>query len=135
MQTFYDSLLDHAQNMAVLPDDYTILEQFLAGLPSWMATKMFEDFGLSPESNSLDDFVAMAKTIEQWGKTKTYYEAMKQNVRSNASKPSNRASPKTNPTPCQYNTGYNAQRASLPRPARFAWSPAKPNNGKAKPSG
>ena len=30
MQTFYDSLLDHAQNMAVLPDDYTLLEQFLA---------------------------------------------------------------------------------------------------------
>lgn len=42
-----------------------------------MATKMF---GLSPESNSLDDFVAMAKTIEQRGKTKTYYKAMKQNV-------------------------------------------------------
>ena len=102
IQTFYDSLLDHAQNMAILPDDYTILEQFLAGLSSWIATKMFEDFGLSPESNSLDDFIAMAKTIKQWGKTKTYYGAMKKNVQSNASKPSNRASPKTNPTPHQY---------------------------------
>ena len=44
IQTFYNSLLDHAQNMSVLPDDYTILEQFLAGLPLWMALKMFEDF-------------------------------------------------------------------------------------------
>ena len=40
-----------------------------------------------------------------------------------------------NPTPRQYNAGYNVQHASLPRPARFARSPAKPNNGKARPSG
>jgi len=66
--------------MAILPDDYTLLEQFLVGLPSWMASKMIEDFGLSPESNSLDDFVATAKAIEQRGKMKTYYEAMKQNM-------------------------------------------------------
>jgi len=45
-----------------------------------MASKMFEDFGLSPESNTLDNFVATAKAIEQQGKTKTYYEIMRCNV-------------------------------------------------------
>jgi len=65
IQSFYDTLLEHAQNMSVYPDDYSILELFLTGIPPWMASKMFEDFGLSPESNTLDDFVAMAKAIEQ----------------------------------------------------------------------
>ena len=61
VQSFYDSLLDHAQNMAIYPDDYSILEQFLTGIPQDMATKMFKNFGLSPEIHSLDDLVAMAK--------------------------------------------------------------------------
>jgi len=46
VQGFYDTLLDHAQNMAVYPDGYTILEEFLRGLPLAMTTKMFKDIGL-----------------------------------------------------------------------------------------
>jgi len=65
VQSFYNSLLDHAQNMAIYPDDYSILEQFLTGIPQAMATKMFKNFGLSPEIHSLDDFIATAKAIEQ----------------------------------------------------------------------
>jgi len=109
IQTFYDSLLDHAQNMSVLPDNYTILEQFLAGLPSWMA-KMFEDFGLSPESNTLDDFVTTATAIEQHGKTKTYYEAMKHNMRSNPS--TTRATPKPAPPFRQPTVAHNVGQRS-----------------------
>ena len=33
IQGFYNSLLDGAQNMAVYPDSYTILEEFLRGIP------------------------------------------------------------------------------------------------------
>ena len=134
IQTFYDSLLDHAQNMSVLPDDYTILEQFLAGLPSWMASKMFEDFGLSPESNTLDDFVATAKAIEQRGKTKTYYEAMKHNMRSNPS--TTRATPKPAPPSCQPTVAHNVGQRSAPtRLARFSRPPPRTMNNKAKPMG
>src|SRR6266704_680640 len=94
IQSFYNTLLDHAQNMSVYPDDYSILEQFLTGIPEWMATKMFEDFGFSPESNTLDDFMATAKAIEQRGKTKTYYTAMRQNIRGTTSNAPNRAQPR-----------------------------------------
>jgi len=121
---------------AYTTDLYMLLEQFLVGLPSWMASKMIEDFGLSPESNSLDDFVATAKAIEQRGKTKMYYEAMKRNVQGNTSTLNNRALPKASPAPCQTNVSYNAHRASLPRTARFARPPPKYNNAnKAKPFG
>ena len=97
---------------------------------------MIEDFGLSPESNSLDDFVATAKAIEQRGKTKTYYEAIKQNVQSNISTLNNRALPKAGPAPCQTNVSYNTQCVSLPRLARFTWPLPKYNNtNKAKPFG
>ena len=101
--------------MAMLLDDYTLLEKFLVGLPLWMALKMIEDFGLSPESNSPDNFKAMAKAMEQHRKMKTYYKAMKWNVRGNTLMPNNRALPKTSPAPCQANMNYNAQCTSLPR--------------------
>ena len=35
IQSFYDALLDHTQNMSVYPDDYSILEQFLTGIHDW----------------------------------------------------------------------------------------------------
>ena len=36
VQGFIDALLEHAQNMAVYPDEYTILEEFVKGLPPIM---------------------------------------------------------------------------------------------------
>jgi len=56
-----------------------------------MASKIFEDFGLSPESNALDNFMATAKAIEQWVKTKTYYEIMRCNVQGTTLGTNNRA--------------------------------------------
>ena len=38
VQGFYDALLEHAQDMAVYPDGYTILEEFMAGIPPAMLT-------------------------------------------------------------------------------------------------
>jgi hypothetical protein len=41
VQGFYDALLEHAQNMAIYPDSYTILEEFMSGLPHTMLTRCF----------------------------------------------------------------------------------------------
>ena len=134
IQSFYDTLLEHTQNMSAYPDDYSILELFLTGIPPWMASNMFEDFGLSPESNTLDDFVATAKAIEQRGKTKTYYEIMRRNVRGTTSGTNNRAMPKglTLPrTPWKVDKGEPGD--AVAKPVRFTRpSPRYPNKG-AKP--
>jgi hypothetical protein len=43
VQGFYDALLEHAQNMAVYPDAYTILEEFMNGLPQAMLSRCFRE--------------------------------------------------------------------------------------------
>jgi hypothetical protein len=105
VQGFYNTLLDHAQNMAVYPDGYTILEEFLRGLPLAMTTKMFKDIGLSPEVNSLDDFVAMAKSIEQHDKTDAYYRQLHNKTSTNStSTPTRQSAQRARP---QYNDRVN----------------------------
>jgi len=73
VQTFYDILMDFAQNMAVYPDEYSIIEVFLDGIPKDMRTELIRIKGLSPEVNSLEDFVAFAKEYETRTKTNDYY--------------------------------------------------------------
>ena len=115
VQGFYDTLLDHAQNMAVYPDGYTILEEFLRGLPQTMTTKMFKDIGLSPEVNSLDDFVAMAKSIKQRDKTDAYYRQLHNKTSTNGTSTFTRQNvQRTKP---QYNAKTNYQRDEQPRQA------------------
>jgi hypothetical protein len=72
IQGFYDILEDHAQNMAVYPDAYQIIETFLKGIPSYIHERMIKD-GLSPEINTINDFVAEAKKHEAAKKTLDYY--------------------------------------------------------------
>jgi hypothetical protein len=74
IQGFYDSLLEHAQNMAVYPDSYTILEEFMAGLPPAMLSRCFREHRLTAVANSLDDWVGAAKEIERCDKTESYYK-------------------------------------------------------------
>jgi hypothetical protein len=74
IQGLYDSLLDCAQNMAIYPDSYTILKEFLKGMPPSMRSKCFLDYGMSPETSTLEEFVAVAKEIEQSEKTEAYYK-------------------------------------------------------------
>ena len=61
--------------MAVYPDSYTILEEFLRAIPAHMRSKCFLDHGMSPEVNSLEDFVSITKEIEQNEKTEAYYKS------------------------------------------------------------
>jgi len=75
IQGFYDSLVDHAQNMAIYPDDYLIVETFLKGLPTSLHEPMIKD-GLSPEINTINDFVAEAKKHETARKTLDYYNCI-----------------------------------------------------------
>jgi Zinc knuckle len=76
VQGFYDALVDHAQNMAIYPDDYQIIKTFLKSLPSFMHELMFKD-GLSPEINTIDDLVAQAIKHETGKKTLDYYNRMR----------------------------------------------------------
>jgi len=121
VQSFYDSLLDHAQNMAIYPDDYSILEQFLTGIPQDMATKMFKNFGLSPEIHSLDDLVAMAKAIEQRSQTNIHYEVMRRSIRGNATTYTKKAMPKA-PSPARTPASFrfNGQRPKQRQQLRFS---------------
>jgi hypothetical protein len=75
IQGFYDSLVDHAQNMAVYPDAYQIVEMFLRGTPAYIHEHMIKD-GLSPEVHTIDDFVAEAKKHEAVKKMLDYYNKM-----------------------------------------------------------
>src|ERR1700694_1181844 len=74
VQGLYDALLEHAQNTAVYPDSYTILEEFMGGLPPTMILRCFHKHRLTTEVNSLDDWVGAAKEIERCDKTKLYYK-------------------------------------------------------------
>src|SRR5277367_1031736 len=73
VQGFYDTLMDHAQSMAVYPDEYSILEAFLEGIPESMRTQLIRELGLSPEVNSIDDFMSQAIGYEARLKTDEYY--------------------------------------------------------------
>jgi hypothetical protein len=75
IQGFYNSLVDHAQNMAVYPDTYQIVETFLWGTPTYIYECMIKD-GLSPEVHTIDDFIAEAKKHEAVKKTLDYYNKM-----------------------------------------------------------
>jgi hypothetical protein len=74
VQGFYDALLEHAQNMAVYPDSYTILEEFMGGLPQTMISRCFCEHRLTTEANSPHDWVGTAKDIEWCDKTESYYK-------------------------------------------------------------
>lgn len=74
VQGFYNALLKHVQDMAVYPDSYTILEEFIAGLPQAMLTRCFREHRLTVEANSLDEWVGAAKEIEQCDRAESYYK-------------------------------------------------------------
>ena len=73
IQGFYDTLIDHAQNMSVYLDAYNIMDTFLRGLPKDMCTKMLEN-GLMPEANTVEDFVSEGKALESAMKPMNHYD-------------------------------------------------------------
>jgi hypothetical protein len=73
IQGLYDSMLEHAGGMAMFPDDYSMLSIFLDKIPATMLTELLNCRGLTPEVNTLPEFVANAIDIEQWSGNKAYY--------------------------------------------------------------
>ena len=73
VQGYYDALLEQAQNMAVYPDEYTILEEFVKGLPQAMLSRCFREHRITVEANSLEDWVAAAREIERCDRNESYY--------------------------------------------------------------
>lgn len=73
IQGMYDNMQEHAGGMAVYPDDYTMLSIFLDKIPSYLMTELLNTRGLTPEVNTLSEFVANALDIEQRKKNETYY--------------------------------------------------------------
>ncbi|KAG6864009.1 hypothetical protein C0993_009658 [Termitomyces sp. T159_Od127] len=65
IQTFYDDLVGHAQNMAVYPDEFTIRETFLDGIPAEMCRALICDNNLSPEVNTVTEFLASRRATGQ----------------------------------------------------------------------
>jgi hypothetical protein len=99
VQGYYDALLEHAQNMAVYPDSYTILEEFMAGLPVAMLTRCFREHRLTAEANSLDDWVGAAKEIERCDKTESYYKERSKHRVVTTSTPTASKPPTKSPAP------------------------------------
>ena len=76
VQEFYDELVQHGSNMAMYPDQHTLLEEFLKGIPQEMQTHCFKEFGPNPESNNLDDFVSTTLCIEHGNIVEAYYNTI-----------------------------------------------------------
>ena len=73
VQGFYDTLMDHTQNMLVYPNSYNLMDTFFHGLPESMHAKMLKN-GLTPEANTVEDFIAEGKAIEEANKTQEHYK-------------------------------------------------------------
>ncbi|KAG6896207.1 hypothetical protein C0992_009713 [Termitomyces sp. T32_za158] len=72
IQTFYNDLVSHAQNMAVYLDEFTIWETFLDGIPAEMHCALIGNDNLSPEVNTVTKFLALNASSEaedrrHWG--------------------------------------------------------------------
>ncbi|KAG6833871.1 hypothetical protein H0H93_012945, partial [Arthromyces matolae] len=106
IQGFYDTLIDHAQNMAVFPDGYTILEMFLDGIPADMRRHLIRQDKLTPEMNSVEEFLVHAIAHEQSLKTSNHYDQ-----RSTRRNPSKKPTP-TSPTPAIIHS-FRARRSDM----------------------
>ncbi|KAG6874115.1 hypothetical protein C0992_008045 [Termitomyces sp. T32_za158] len=74
VQGFYDTLIDHAQNMSIYPDNWVMIDTFLRGIPDVMRDSLICDDGLSPEVNTVEEFVAHALRYEQSHKIAKHFE-------------------------------------------------------------
>ncbi|KAG6896906.1 hypothetical protein C0992_005307, partial [Termitomyces sp. T32_za158] len=74
IQTFYDDLVGHAQNMAVYLNEFTIWETFLDGIPAEMRHALIRDDNLSPEVNTVTEFLAYVICYEQSAQTASQYD-------------------------------------------------------------
>ncbi|EKM81441.1 hypothetical protein AGABI1DRAFT_125827, partial [Agaricus bisporus var. burnettii JB137-S8] len=111
IQGFYDAIMDKAQCMTVHPDDYSLIETFLEGLPEDMRKELFLNQGLMPEMSKLEDFLSFALAYER---DTNYRRPPQQSLRN--------ATPRPNTSP-RFTTERNNA------------APRDHNAGQSKPSG
>ena len=58
VQGFYDALIDHAQNMSIYSNNWVMIDTFLKSIPEAMRESLICDNGLTPEVNTVEEFVA-----------------------------------------------------------------------------
>jgi hypothetical protein len=68
---------EHAGGMAVYPDNYTMLSIFLRKIPPYMMRELLNTCRLTPEVNTLSEFVANVIDVEQRKKNEDYYKDMR----------------------------------------------------------
>ena len=93
--------------MSVYPDNYSILEQFLTGLPMPIVNRILKE-GYFPEIHTVEEFILKAKSIENYEKMKAYFEAIKHNMRNNTPAAVNKPTPKN--VYAHHKMGQNGQR-------------------------
>ncbi|KAG6901015.1 hypothetical protein C0995_002279 [Termitomyces sp. Mi166 len=74
IQTFYDELMGHAQNMAVYLDEFTIRETFLDGIPAKMCRALICNDNLLLKVNTVTEFLVYAIRYKQSACTATHYD-------------------------------------------------------------
>ncbi|TFK58336.1 hypothetical protein BDN72DRAFT_914011 [Pluteus cervinus] len=76
VQGYYETLLSHAQNMVVYPDQYTLISTFLRGLPEGLKVELIKTKGLVPEVHRVEEFVSAAKAWEEANQTYEYFSQL-----------------------------------------------------------
>ncbi|KAG6877308.1 hypothetical protein C0993_008689 [Termitomyces sp. T159_Od127] len=74
IQTFYDELVGHVQNMAIYPDEFTIQETFLDKISAEMCCALICNDNLSPEVNTVTELLAYTICYKQSAWTATHYD-------------------------------------------------------------
>ncbi|XP_006459414.1 hypothetical protein AGABI2DRAFT_116393 [Agaricus bisporus var. bisporus H97] len=127
IQGFYDAIMDKAQCMTVHPDDYSLIETFLEGLPEDMRKELFLNQGLMPEMSKLEDFLSFAMAYESRTKVYSYYS---RNLPSKFSGDTNyRRNPQQssrNSTPRPHNSQRFATERANTTPKDHTLGPSKP---------
>jgi len=134
IQGYYDTLMDHAQNMVIPPDAYQIMRRFLVGIPGDIREKVFK-CGLSPEVNTIDDLVASAKAVEMNKKTAAYYRKQAPSVELPSSKViPRRVSAEVKPGQVSYvrRPRFESKAREAPKDDDYQRRPPRPQFGKAQ---
>jgi len=126
IQGYFDLLVEHGMNMVVFPDQQTILDEFLKGIPQETRSRCFREFGMNPQCHDVGDFVAAAVRIERGNQAESYYNTA---VRGRASGSSYATAAKTK------NVGTPANRyAARPKPSQYTPRTTNENKEVSKPT-
>jgi hypothetical protein len=74
VQSLFDNMMDQASNMATHPNEYSLIEKFLARVPDSMVHKLMMVKRLSPDVHTINDFLAFTVSYKSRQKMHKYYQ-------------------------------------------------------------